>query len=343
MPSTRPVYADLFDMPAGLRAFVMSKEFNDADTTLQKKYNLTSPQVIAMGDDVMAAIENDENVSEMVASVRASVVPSPVSEAQWKDFLSDMLQLEIWPLRELFGLELTSLLNDQQIATATWPQFRVLFRPLTYSGAASEVAALVGVSLINPHQRERLRDLIMSRAKGIRVDAQIRDALLRPIDFGGLGLSQEMADKTIRAMNDLISQVQVMSEDEYANFLAEESHKKIEATAKKAESASSEDPEITAIRAKMVSPTVPQSVLEESVEKTVMSLSNLPTDPHLTSRLRHIVSSRFRDIRSAFEMRQMLTRDVGVGGMGFDEAISAQIAEAVEQSLYHLSRSNHGG
>lgn len=331
MPTNRQTYGDLFDMPTGLRKFVLSKEFDEADLTLQKTYALTPEQTTAMGDEIMSAVNNDQDLAEMVASIRSLVVPAPVVDAKWKDFLIDLLKLEIWPLRELFGSELTAILNDQQIATSTWPQFRVMLRPLTFSGAASEVAATAGFTLMDPQHRERLRDLIMSRVKAVRVDAQVYEVLIRPADFGGLGLDPQTAEKTIIAINQLIAQVPIMSEDEYANFLSDEAMKKAEPPKSKAPT-TPEDKEIAEIRAKMPVPQVPQTVLEESVEKTLAGLSNRPTDPYLAARLQHIISSRFRDVRSTFEMQQLLLRDSKVGGMGFDQAQTTQVTEQIEQA-----------
>jgi len=333
MSITRQTYGDLFEMPAGLRKFVLSQEFEDADATLQKTYALTDDQKNKMGDEVMAAIYNEEDLAKAVANVRASVVPTPVPETKWKDFLSDFLRLEAWPLRELFGPEIRSILLEQQIATSSWPQFHILLRPLTYSGAATEVATRLGITLMGGQLHERLRDLIVSRIKSVRVDSQVREVLVRPSDFGGVGLDPEMADKTIVAINELIAAVPIMAEDEYANWLAEEARKKAEpAKAEATAPVTPEDAEIAAIRANMPAIPVQMSVLDEAVEKTIAELDPRPSDPYLLGRLEHVVSSRFRDVRSAFEVLQLLLRDPKVGGMGLEKEQAERLAAKVEQA-----------
>jgi len=320
-------------MPAGLRKFVLSKEFDNADMTLQKTYNLSSEQTTKMGDEIMSAIYNDEDLSTAVENIKQVVVPSPVDNTNWKDFLADMLKLEIWPLRELFGQELTTVLGSGQISTAGWPPFRVLLRPLTYSGAATEVAQAAKFSLMGAHLRKRLRDLIMSRVKGVRVDAQVRDSLIRPVEFGGVGMDRQTADTAIVEMNQLISQVKIMSEDQYADWLAEDTQKKTEAEkSTSTEPETSEDKEIAEIRAKMPSAPSIQSVLDASVEKTLTEFPYKPTDPYLARRLQHVIASRFRDVRSSFDVQRLLCRDPKVGGMGLDKPMADQISAKIEEA-----------
>lgn len=334
MPASRPQYTDFFDMPTGLRSFLLSPEYASADKTIQKTYGLTDEQTAKMGDALMDAVYGETDLLQAIASLKALVVPTPVPEAKWKEFLADILKTEVWRIRDLFGAELTQILNDNQIGTGGWPTARVILKPVTYSGAATEVAATAGFSLMGPQIRERMRELITSKKKGVRVDAQVREVLVRPADFGGIGLDPGTADKTLAAINQLIADVPIMSEDEYADWLAEESRKKTE-PAPSSGPKTPEDVEIDKIKATM--PVAPASVLDDAVEKTFGSLSSKPGDDYLAKRLRYIISSRFRDVRSAFELKQLLMRDSKVGGMGMTTGEADSMAQQIETAYatYH--------
>lgn len=328
MPGSRQTYEDLFDMPAGLRTFLLSPEFEEADKILQKSHGLSDDQTSAMGDKIMDAVFNTVSLPQAVVDLKIALVPSPIPEDKWKNFLSDFLKLELWPIRELFGDEMTSVLAENQIGTGGWPPFKVPLKPLTYSGAATEVAGSAGFSIVGPQQRERLRDLIMSRIKNVRTDAQVREMLMRSADFGGLGLDAATADKALAIMDQLIKGVQIMSEDEYAALLSQEARKKAEPAAR---AKTPDEEEIEKIRAAMPArPEQPQGVLEDSVAKTYAGLTYKPADEYLANRLKHIISSRFRDVRSAFELQQLLLRDSKVGGMGLEKTLADGVSAQIE-------------
>ncbi len=328
--ATRQKFKSFSEMPEGLRKFLYSKDFADAEKLLQAQYKFKDEQTILIGDKMMNAIFGDIQLSQAVSGIKAGLVPAVLDQAGFAQMLSDLLKIETWPIRDLFGEELTAVLNEYGISSATWPLFKVHLLPVTYSAAATEVAALSGFSLLGTQMRERLRDLIMSRAKNVRVDAQVREALVRPADFGGLGLDEATADKTIQNANQLIASAQLMSEDEYSNWLSDEARKKSEAQAQAevASASTEEEEEIAKIKAGM--PPKPASVLDEAVEKAYAGLTFRPPDEYLSSRLRHIISSRLRDIRNSLEVEQLLQRDTKVGGVGLDQAQARQLAQQIE-------------
>lgn len=327
-------------MPVGLRRFLFSKEFSDADSHLATTYHLKPEQVEKLGDAVMDTIFYDLSLAEGVVEIQKTVSPDPVPESQWKAFVADLVRLEFWPIRDLFGEELSFWLAEQQIGTGGWPTSRVLLKPLTYSAAATELSQRAGFSLMGPQLRERLRDLIVSKIKGVRIDAQIREVLMRQQDFGGLGLDAKQADATIFSLNEILQSVEVMSENEFADWLAEETRKAQQGDDTEGEAeagAISDDPEIVAIKTKMSSaPPAPPTVLDQAVQRALENIPNKPTDEYLLRRLQNVVSSRLRDVRNQLELRQILLRDSKVGGVGLTqeqaEAVVAKVEEAYQAS-----------
>ncbi len=326
----RQKFSSYSEMPDGLRNFLFTKDFADAESVLQKRFDLTDAERVLIGDQVMDTVFGDQELGDMVKRLKAALVPAKLDEAKWRQLLTDVIQKEFWPIRDLFGDELTRVLDENQVSTAGWPDAKVYLKPMTYSAAAGEIATRGGFSLLGPQSRERLRDLIMSKAKGVRIDAQVKEVLVRPADFGGLGLDAATAEKTIKAINEMLASVKVMSEDEYADWLADEARKKTEAEnrAKEGEIKTEEDREIAEIKAKM--PAKPATVLDDVVEKSYAALTWKPADEYLVNRLRHIISSRLRDVRSALEVEQLLQRDTKVGGVGLEPDKARSLAKEIE-------------
>lgn len=333
MPTARPSYDGFSDMPSGLRNFLLADDFTAVDDTLQKTYNLTPEQKSLLGDKFLDAVFNDTTLPQMLADLKAALVPANVPEVKWKEFEGDFLKTHAWPLRELFGDELTQVMSADGISTSSWPLFRVLMKPLSFSGAASEAASMAGFSLMAPQSRERLRDLLMSKSKGVRTDAQVREVLVRGADFGGLGLDAVAADKAIAAINQLLATAQIMPDEEYANWLAEDNRKKVQAMAASGVTPPPDDAEIAALKAAMPPPQV--TTLDKAVEEAFNALSDKPADEYLARRLKYVISSRLRDIRTPLELKQLLARDSKVGGLGLPrdrvDALAAQIEDVYKK------------
>lgn len=335
MPRPRMTYGSYAEMPQGLRDFVFSQDFSEAEKVLQDKYNFDDAAKSTIGDQTMDAIFGDTSLTEALAAIKGSLAPKSLDDKRWTEFLADYIRHEIWPIRDLFGDELTGIMAQNQVSTAGWPDAKVYILPMTYSAAATEIALRGGFSLLGPQSRERLRDLIMSRSKGIRIDAQVKEVLVRPDDFGGLGLDADMADKTVKAINQLIASVKVMSEEEYSDWLAQEARRQAEseARAKESELKTAEDKEIADIRSKMPEAAKkPATLLDEAVDQAYVALSWKPSDEYLVNRLRHIISSRLRDVRSALEVEQLLQRDTKVGGVGLEQAQARTLAGEIERA-----------
>ncbi len=330
MEQSRARFTNFSDLPTALRMFVLSREFSSVDGRLQEQFHLTDQQTEHLGDVTMDAIFNQLALSQALQSLKQTLVPSPIAETAWPVFVTEFIKFEIWPLRELFGNELTQMMSEQQLISAGWPEFRVILKPLTYSGVASEVASRVGFALLGP-MRERLRELILSKLKGVRIEAQVREVLVRQSAFGGLGLDAATADKTLDAINTLISSAQIMSEDEYANWLAEDTRKKLSDTKTAPSSEGEDDAEIEAIKARLPSaPQISASMLEQVVAQLITTLSYSAPDDYLAKRLQYVISSRLRNVRSALELNQLLQRDVKVGGLGLPNETAELLTTQIE-------------
>ena len=212
------------------------------------------------------------------------------------------------------------------------PYYAVYTKPLTHGGAAGEWRA-ANIQLVG-QVRERLRDLIVSKVKGIRIDAQIEEQLARPADFGGLGLSKDQARAAMDAINDILKRARVMPEDEYSAWLAEDMRQKTATAPVPVTSVTPDEDgeEIAAIRSKMPRPVRDTaSVLALSTGMILKRLTVKPADEYLAKRLENIVSTRLRDVRNRGEVLMKLMRDSKVGGLGLERKEAEKTADQVEE------------
>jgi hypothetical protein len=193
---------------------------------------------------------------------------------------------------------------------------------------------------------ERLRDIVMSRAKGIRMDAQVEEQLMRPLSQGGLELEKEKARSAMQAIADLLTRARLMTDDEYSAWAAEQMPQLARTAAPapvsartpastRASSVATEQEDdakdIAAIAAAMPKPVRDTSgILASSTQAILQRLSVKPADAYLTRRLEQIVSTRLRDVRSKMEVMQTLMRETKVGGMGLARADAERVAQELE-------------
>jgi len=336
MASERPSYDEFSDMPVGLRDFLLSDELSNGINGLKKDYALDDVEGTTAENAIMDAAFNEISLSDAVSRLKQVLVPKKIANETWPAFLAAFIRVTAWPLRELFGEELTKVIQEEKISMQGWPGFRVFMNPLTYSGAATEIATTAGFSVLGGPVRERLRELIMSKLKGVRTDAQVMDVLTRSVDFGGIGLDRTAAERAQVALNDILSRAAVLSEDEYADWLSAEARRK------SAPAPAGTDASVAAASV----PSGPATELDTAIDATLAAVTYRPPDDYLAKRLRNVVSSRLRNVRNQMEVKQLLARDVKVGGMGLDattaESVAGQIEETYRQFHEKIEKEEKG-
>jgi hypothetical protein len=328
-PSTENVDLD----PAALQ-FFLSPRYAASSTSVQKNFSLSDDDRILLEDLDRLVLGGKTDLEGYLVALEEEF-GSRLSEEQRDTMYAQLLAERFLPFGDRLKPNAMEVARAENLKLPPVSHYQIYVKPLTYSGAATEVASSAGFSLMGGPIRERLRELILSKAKGVRADVQVLDALTRSIDVGGLGLDRPTADKALAAMNDIISRANVMSEDEYANWLSDEARKKAAPVAPPVIAQdvplSPDEAEIAAIQARMPKPG-PSSELDKAIEATVQTLTYKPDDEYISKRLRNVISSRLRNVRSQMELKQLLMRDTKVGGMGMDATQAEGLAKQIEQA-----------
>lgn len=334
--ANRKVYKRFIDLPRGVQDFFM--ETADAVySDLIDKYNLSQEHFFEMVETpILNTTLGFKTVPDGLNNLYKNLLDANVSKDLIKQIVKTILEKIFWPLRDLFNHELTTYLDELGVSYVTWSTNRVLFKPLSYSGAVSELVKRLGMHSMGKNARNSLRDLVEKYAKGELVPKQIKEVMVRLPEFGGLGFDKERAENALEEMEKLSKQVEFLSEDEYTAQLTKKSVKMKGDS--EAETAVQEDEEeIKTIREKMPAKPKVATELDKAIEDAWQKIKDKPESDYLQRRLRNVISSRLRDVRNDKELLNLLQRDTKVGGLGLNREQAKIFADQVEQTYqeYH--------
>ena len=324
----RKVYETFVDLPQGVQDFFM-REVDNVYDPLIKDFKLPEDQFFKLIEDpILQTVFNYRTLEKALADIKINLTALKISDEDQAKIVERLLQGVFWPLRGFFADELTAYLSANKIDTRAWSLTQVLFKPVSFSGAASEVINRLALYSLGKQARVRLRDLIAKFSKGEILPDQLKEAMMRLPDFGGLGFDDKTASRAVSIITELGSSVKFISEEDYSDLLAEESKRSTLKSPEHEEDAN----EIATIKAGMPAPPKVVTELDKAVDATWEKIENKPNDAYLARRLKNIISSRLRDVRSSNELLGLLQRDVKVGGMGLDREQSSALAAQIEKA-----------
>jgi len=327
----RKIYKRFIDLPQGVQDFFM--ETADAVyTDLIDRQKLSQEIFFEMVETpILNTTLGFKTVPDGLNVLYKNLITAKVTQESQKVVIKTVLEKVFWPLRDLFGSELTQYLDELGIKYSAWRQDRVLFKPVSYSGAVSEIAARLGMHSLGKQARTILREMISKYSKGELVPDQIKETLVRLPEFGGLGFDKDTAEKALKEIQELSKQVEFLSEEDYAEHLTKKTVKMDGSSTAESE-AGEDEGEINTIRAKM--PVAPKVLteLDKAVEDAWNKIKEKPDNDYLIRRLKNVISSRLRDVRNEQELLQLLQRETKVGGVGLDRDKSKVIADVIEQT-----------
>jgi hypothetical protein len=331
----RKVYERFVDLPIAVQDFFMEKAdkvyFNFID-----KHGFEDEMFFEQIErPILNAVLGFATVENSLQTIYKNLLNSQIQKDDIKIIIRTLLEKVFWPIRDIFDTELTAYLTELGIDSTTWSKDRLLFKPISYSGASSEVLNRLGMSSAGRSIRTGLRDLIAKMHKGEFVPDQAKEAMIRLPEFGGLGFDKAAAEKAVQEISILSKQVEFFSEEEYAEQLTAKSVKMNGGSRAENEAVEDEN-EIKTIRDTL--PPKPKAVtaLDKSIEAAWESLQNKPTDEYLQNRIKNVISSRLRDIRSQQELLSLLQRDTKVGGVGLNRDEAQAMASAIEQAYQNF-------
>lgn len=247
----------------------------------------------------------------------------------------------LYPLADLLAWDLDARL--QQIGGTVSPdqaKRRISLRPVSYGAAVKRIAQEARISLLGDEVVRRLRDIFASYVKRVRTIEQVTELLRRAIADGGMGWSLDQAQAFLAASDNLLRRVPVLSEEEYSRWFQQQqreavSEKVRQTVSEKQQTGLQDTSEGLDPRMPILPPTA--SLLDRAVEEAYALTNVQGLDEYLKKRLRNVISTRLRGVRSVEQAREVLLRDAKVGGLGQTPQETDRIMTIMDQMYteYH--------
>lgn len=311
--------------------FVLSDRYLNSVESVKQGFKLNDEDSIFIDDLDRLVMAGDLDLESYLAALEDEFL-NKIPETDRDRLYARLLAERFVPLGDAIQPTAAEVAKAEGLNLPAALYYRVYLKPLSYSGAATEISESAGISSAGGPLRDRLRGLIAERVKNKMADAQAMETLTRGLDFGGLGLEKNAAVKVMAALNDILSRARIITEDEYSVWLTEQTQPQTTVQAAKPQRPPTlEEAEIEKIKKDMSLPAAEaKGVLDQAVDAIINQVGPQALDEYLTSRLRNAISSRLRDVRSEIEFRQLLARSRKVGGLELDEAKTDEIARRVE-------------
>ncbi len=240
----------------------------------------------------------------------------------------------VYPLADLLSWDIDARLQELGIpASVLAGKERISLRPVSYGAAVRRIATKAGISLLGEELIRRLREQVEAYLRGDKTLEQMKEPLRRLYADGGVGFSEDQLNRFLAAMEALLKTTHVISENEYARWLEQSAREKEAERLEQAREKRREE-DVTPVRA---APKTPTTAIQQAVEEICTAIQIETFDEYLAKRLRSLIETRLRHVRNVDQVRDILSRDPKVGGVGLNgEALDRAVAmiERIHETMH---------
>lgn len=315
--------------PDLVQNYLLSQTAAQNESAAQTKLGLENDAWDRVMDVVWELLFEKLNALEWQQRLKGLVADQPVEDTE-----KALLFHVVLPLADIVPWDVEARLMELGVRAADMQSVvRVSLRPVSYGAAARRIAGLARLSILSEDLVTRLRDMLVSYIKGVRTLDQLQEVLVRLQAEGGMGLSQEQVKQFLKVMQEFLDGTQVMSETEYSDWFTryqrdiEQQKLETELQLKRAKETATSNDELAPARAGLVDR---NSVLDQGIVMAKERIGELGLDEYLLRRLENAISTRLRDVRNLIQVKQILSRDVKVGGVGLSAEQAEKIGDLIE-------------
>ncbi len=210
---------------------------------------------------------------------------------------------------------------------------RISLRPVSYGAAVRRIASQANISLLSEEYVRRLREVFVSYVSGVRSSDQVQEVIQRPQADGGAGFSRQQAELFLKTMLDFMATTHVLSEQDYAAWLArqQEMADTVQAIPATRIMGETDGAMLAVVPTSTVTPQA-KDVVDQATQSVMQELADIPLDEYLRKRLEKTISIRLRDVRSDIQTKAILQRDEKVGGVQLDASTADRVAVLIERA-----------
>jgi len=355
----------LASLPQEIYDFIVDPEEEDSSNIFSAA-GLVLDQRRAIRNDIKQVYTGDLSVADFVAAAKTKLV---LPDDKFKQFAADFIGYRFLPVDDHLKGQAAAALIAMGISPADYDVKRVVVRAAKPLDLVTEFLHEHPVN-VPAHLEQRLREILESRVRGVRKDADTVNRLVHAEKIGGVELPQAEAEALVEALAAKVASVSISPDNEpepvvvvppapvMASEDAENEPKitviptvaaapRVMTTTAVAPVASSksghgvmpEDEHEANIIRETVLPNVVSSALfdmEEEIKKCVSAVTDATSTPlsvPLEERYKTVIASRLKGIRDAAETRDILVRETAKGGLGFSDADADKTMVLVENEM----------
>jgi hypothetical protein len=325
--------------PSPVRFYLMNPRSQEAEAQAQQNLAYDNDAWVRIMDAVWELLF--EHLGKIEFRERLKLL---AGDRKTDEVEREILLRIVFPLGDLAVWDVDSRLLELGVAsTVLQNAFRISLRPISYGAAARRIATLAHLSVLTEEIARRLREVLVSFVKGVRGTEEVKEVLQRKQEEGGLGFTREQADAYVKQMEDFLGTTQVMSEEAYGEWFtiyqremsalqAARDHAPVATTT----GPKTEEEEIAAQAA--ITPTRAEDPsLQAGIDLALQRIALPSLGDYLQKRLENVISTRLRDVRNVIQVKEILSRENKVGGMGLDASETERIANIIE-TVYQETR-----
>jgi hypothetical protein len=340
---------------------------NDKDTVkLYKEAGFSQDQSRVVADLINGVYAGNIQATSFFQSLKEKVT---IPEDSLKKFAADFIGYRFLPVDDHLKGQASQALIAMGVAPSNYNVKMIVVRAAKPLDLVTEFLHEHPVN-VPAHLEQRLREILESRVRGVRKDADTVNRLVHAEKIGGVELPQAEAEALVEALAAKVASVSISPDNEpepvavvpSAPAIAPEDAEnepkitviptvaaapRVMTTTAVAPAASSksghgvmpeDEHEANVIREtvlpKVVSPALFD--MEEEIKKcvsVVMDATSTPLSVPLEERYKTVVASRLKGIRDAAETRDILVRETAKGGLGFSAVDADKAMTLVENEM----------
>ena len=316
--------------------FFLSSRYKDSLDGVKEDFKISQADSNFISDLDRLVLAGDMDLEAYLLAIEDEIKLDPILI---KKLQAKLLAQRFLPLDDDLHPTASEVAKTHELDLPKTEYYKVYKRPLTYSGAVSEIAEMVGLTLLSGDVRTRLRELIIARIKDQQITAQLLEVMTRGEEFGGLGFDKKTASSAVAAIEDILDRTEIISEEQYSEWLAKETARASKRAGAKGVEAHAMRPEEHAMRQEEVEnikndlkkrKVAVETILSKAVEDALKRISYKPPSPYLARRFKNAISSRLRSVRSQADFRDILMRPEKVGGVGLKKDVASKVSKEIE-------------
>ena len=353
----------LASLPQEIYDFIVDPEEEDSLNVFSAA-GLSLEQKRAIRNDIKQVYTGDFSIADFVAAAKTKL---GLPEDKFKQFAADFIGYRFLPVDDHLKGQASQALIAMGVSPTAYNVKMIAVRAAKPLDLVTEFLHEHPVS-VPAHLEQRLREILESRVRGVRKDADTVTRLVHAEKIGGVELPQTEAVALVEALASKVASVSIAPDNEPEPVVmpgpaavpedGENDPKttiiptvaaapRVMTTTAVAPAASSksghgvmpeDEHEANVIREtvlpKVVSPALFD--MEEEIKKcvsVVMDATSTPLSVPLEERYKTVVASRLKGIRDAAETRDILVRETAKGGLGFSAVDADKAMTLVENEM----------